>query len=183
MRHARNQHSSGGPTPVEKADSSAHAERIHANMNHCQESPTTDRREGGFTFIELLVGMIAAIVALGSIISATVQVSKVRKLSEEVNLAHLACVSTLEDLRAMPTADLLAQHKQGFDVPGINGQAGGLTPVSGDADGLCGSISVTVDKSGGGSTLYHVLVRAEWQGASGPEEFEIETLMGERSLK
>ena len=139
-------------------------------------------REGGFSLLELLIGTLAVIVALGAVISGILQVSKVRKVDEELNLAYIACMSNLEDLHSVPYAQLPAMDGVGFDVPALNGTAGGLTPLPGDADGLPGQFTVTVDKVGGGRTLYRVVAEVQWIGNAGRQTFRFETLMGRRSL-
>ena len=138
--------------------------------------------EAGFTLLELLIGALCVVLALGAVISATLQISNVRKVDEDLNLAYIACMSNLEDLRSIPYTDLPAMNGIGFDVPGLNGSAGGLTPVPGDPDGLTGLFTVTVDKTGGGATLYRVVAQVEWNGSAGRQEFRLESFMGERTL-
>ena len=140
-------------------------------------------REAGFSLLELLIGTLAVITALGAVITASLQISNLRRVDEEINLAYIACTSNLEDLRSVDFADLPGLHTTGFDVPAINGSSGGLTPVPGDPDGLAGVFSITVVKSGGGVTLYRAVARVDWIGASGRQEFKLETFIGPRDYK
>ncbi len=140
-------------------------------------------KEGGFSLIELLVGTLAAVVALGAIISVCIQVSKVRKTDEELNLAFIACMGSLESLRAIPHSNLPTMDGIGFDVPAQNGTPGGLTPQPGDADGLPGEFRITAVKTGAGKTLYRATATVKWSGSRGRQEFKLDTLMGNRRLE
>ena len=139
-------------------------------------------REGGFILLEFVIGSLAVVLALGAVISAVLQVSRLRKVDEELNLAYIACMSNIEDLRSVPLADLPAMNGVGFDVPALNGTLGGLTPLPGDADGLAGQFTVTMDKTGGGTTLYRVVTEVQWIGTAGRQSFRLESLMGQRTL-
>ncbi len=145
----------------------------------------SDKRnqQGGFSLIELLIGTLAVIVALGAVISACLQISNVRKADEGLNLAYIAAMSELEDLRSVPFAGLPALNGVGFDVPALNGTPGGLQTVPGDADGLAGRFTVTVESSGGGTTLYRAVVAVEWVDSAGRHNFDLQTLIGERQYK
>ena len=140
-------------------------------------------QQGGFSLIELLLGTLAVIVCLGAVIMATLQIGRVRMVDEELNLAYMACMNSLEDLRSVPFADLPTLNGVGFDVPALNGTPNGLAPVPGDPDGLPGQFIVTVDNTGGGTTLYRVTAEVQWVGSSGRNEFKLDTLVGERNYR
>jgi type II secretory pathway pseudopilin PulG len=140
-------------------------------------------REEGFSLVELLIGTIAVIAALGAVITASLQISNLRTVDEDLNLAYIACMSNLEDLKSVVFEDLPGLHDTGFDVPAMNGEPGGLTPGPGDPDGLPGIFSITVEKSGGGVTLYRVVARVEWVRGGSRQAFQMETLMGPRDYK
>jgi type II secretory pathway pseudopilin PulG len=140
-------------------------------------------RQGGFSLIELLLGTVAVIVCLGAVIMATLQIGRVRMVDEELNLAYMACMNSLEDLRSVPFADLPALDGVGFDVPALNGAPNGLAAVPGDPDGLPGQFIITVEDTGGGTTLYSVTAEVQWVGHSGSNEFKLATLIGERNYR
>ena len=101
-------------------------------------------------------------------------------MSEETNLAAIACRNNLEDLRSVGFATLPTLHGQGFDVPGVNGSPGGLRPVPGDLDGLPGEFLVIVDQTSGGETLYRVVAQVTWVGATGRRTIAFNSLFADR---
>lgn len=130
--------------------------------------------------VELLVAMVASVLVIGATLSMTSQHAKLRRADRERNLALVACRNNLEELRSVPFTSLPAMDGVGFDVPGSTGAPGGLEPLPGDADGLPGQFSVTVDQASGGSILYLVRATVTWSGSLGEQTFELETLIGER---
>lgn len=138
-------------------------------------------RESGVSMVELLTGMTIAVLLIGGAMMGVVQHQAQRRTHGERILAMSACRNALETLRAVEIADLPAYDGTGFDVPGQNGQAVGLTPVAGDADGLPGEITVTAHaRSQTSNPLYVVTTRIRWRGATRGGEFSMCTLMGER---
>jgi type II secretory pathway pseudopilin PulG len=140
-------------------------------------------QEGGFSLIELLVGTLTVIVCLGAVINVCLQTGRVRQSDEELNLAYMACLNNLEDLRTVPFADLPGLNGKHFDVPALNGTPKGLAPQPGDSDDLAGEFIITVDGTGGDTTIYHVTAQVRWLGCSGRSEFKLETLIGERKYQ
>ena len=135
----------------------------------------------GFSLVELMVGMVASVVAIEAALSMTVYHSKLRRVDEEVQLALVACRNNLEELRSLPFASLLAKNGVGFDVAGKNGAAsGGLRAVPGDPDGLPGQFTVTVDQTSGTETVYRVQATVTWTGVTRRQTFSLETLVGPR---
>lgn len=130
--------------------------------------------------VEMVIGMVLSVIAIGSVLSMTVQHAKHRKLNEEIHLALVACRNNLEELHSIPFADLPSMNGVGFDVVGKNGGAGGLNPVADDPDGLPGLFTVTVDKTTGGNTIYLVTATVTWSGSLKRQTFEMQTLMGPR---
>lgn len=148
-----------------------------------QGLPPSDRArhdQRGFSLVEVMIGMVTSVLVVGSTLSMTLQHAKLRKVDEEVELALKACRNNLEELRSVPIANLPAMNGVGFDVPGKNGAAGGLHAVPGDADGLPGQFTVTVDQTAGGKTIYRVRATVTWTGTQRRQTFELETLMGPR---
>ena len=147
-----------------------------------QGNPPPDVRvqERGLSLLELMIAIVAAVIILGAVLSATLHHASERRTNAELNLALVACTNNLEEVRSIPFADVPALNGVDFDVPGINGQPGGLQPVSGDADGLTGEFFVTTDKSSGGAVLYLVKATVTWSGALGRRRVELETLVGAR---
>ena len=141
---------------------------------------STHVREEGISLIELMISILAAVVILGAVLSASLQHASERKSNAELNLALLACTNNLEELRSIPFDQLPARDGDDFDVLDINGNLGGLRPVPGDPDGVPGELSVTTDQSSGASVLYLVRATVIWSGTLGRQRVELETLMGER---
>lgn len=141
---------------------------------------TTSNRESGTSLVELILGAAIVITLLLAISTSVVSQTRLRRLSEERNLAMVACRNTLESMRDVTFSTLPALNGTGFDIPGNNGNAGGLAPVVGDADGLPGRITVTVDQSSGGEKLYLVTLTVDWTGINGVQHFEMKSLMTER---
>ncbi len=142
--------------------------------------PDVRLQERGLSLLELMIAIIAAVVILGAVLSATLYHASERKMNAELNLALVAATNNLEEVRSIPFSAVPALNGVGFDVPGVNGAPGGLQPVSGDADGLTGEFFVTTDKSSGGSVLYLVKATVTWAGSLGRRRVELETLVGER---
>ncbi len=127
-----------------------------------------------------MLGLVVCVLVVGAALSMTVHQSRLRKADREVELAARACRNNLEELRSVDIATLATMDGAGFDVPGPDGQVGGLTPVAGDLDGLVGEFSVTVEETTGPDTLYRVTATARWTGALVQQSFALTTLMGER---
>ena len=137
-------------------------------------------RERGSSLVEMLVTSVIVVTLLVALLSATMNHSRQRRLNGERNLALVAAMNTLEQARTIPYADLPALNGTGFDVPGPNGQPGGLHPLPGDADGLPGSIRVVLDLSYGGAQVYRVTARVDWKGVQNKNQIELSSLIVER---
>ena len=136
--------------------------------------------DSGVSLVEFMIALGASVLIIGSTLAMTVHNAKLRKVDEEVHLALSACRNNLEEMRSLPLTSLPALHGTGFDVPGPNGEPGGLAPVAGDADGLPGIFSVTVDQTAGGETVFHVRATVTWTGSMKAQTFDLETLIGTR---
>ncbi|MCB9883373.1 MAG: hypothetical protein H6832_13285 [Planctomycetes bacterium] len=141
---------------------------------------TFDDRESGASLTELMIGLLVCVLVIGAALSMTVHQSRLRIADREVDLASRACRDNLEELRSVDFATLATMDGVGFDVPGPDGQPGGLTPIAGDTDGLVGEFSVVVDKTTGSATLYRVTATARWTGSFSNGSFSLSTLMGPR---
>ena len=136
-------------------------------------------RESGFSLVELLLLASIALVAILAVLTGVVQHSSHRRGTSERMLAATACRNTLEELRMVDFATLPGLHGSGFDVPGPEGEPGGLRPRAGDADGLPGEISIVEDQRVGSHVLYRVQVRVAWRGAV-TSTITMQCLMGVR---
>lgn len=83
-------------------------------------------------------------------------------------------------MRSLPFADIAAVDGRGFDVPGTNGQPGGLHARAGDADGLPGLLTVTVEEQTGAEILYRITGTVSWTGAAGDQDFRLEILISNK---
>lgn len=128
-----------------------------------------------------MIGLLVCVLVVGAALSMTVYQARLRKSDRELELAMRACRNSLEELRSVDFASLPTMDGVGFDVPSADGGPGGLTPVPGDADGLVGEFSVTVDKSSGAALLYRVTAKAIWTGTLARQQFQLSLLMGPRS--
>lgn len=137
--------------------------------------------QSGFSLIDMLSGLVIAVLLVSSALTGVAQHQAQRRNHGERILAMSACRNTIETLRSLDIATLATYDGRGFDVPGQNGQAGGLNPIDGDADGLAGEISVVEHaRSTPTNLLYIVTARIRWQGATRGGDFAMQTLMGER---
>ncbi len=144
---------------------------MHTNHHKSQE---------GSSLIEVMVATIVSLVLIGAVLSTVIQQGHQRQVTAESSLALSAALNGLEQLRTKTEAELTATHNTGFDVPGSNGNPGGLTVVPGDADGLPGQFTVVLDQSSGGVNLYLVVATVSWTGVSGRRTVRLQSLMGER---
>ncbi|MHC5065116.1 MAG: PilW family protein [Planctomycetota bacterium] len=138
------------------------------------------RGQDGFSLVDLMIGMVVSMVLIGAVLSVVHQQGEERRSTEEGTLALSAVRNNLELMRDMSGTQILALHGTGFDVPGSNGAAGGLSAVPGDPDGLPGEFAVTVDQVGGGGAIYRVVASVNWSGVSGRRRISLQALVGER---
>ena len=150
-------------------------------MNSETRAEKKARRQRGTSLVEFVLAAAAAVMLLSSVIQVILQTANLRRVDDEIHLAFTAAQNNLEELRNIPFAQLPAIDGQGFDVKAINGAPGGLRPVPGDPDGLTGLLSVTIDQTGGGETLYIVRATVQWAGIRGNQQLLLESLMAERS--
>ena len=137
--------------------------------------------ESGVSMVELLTGMVIAVVLIGAALIGVTQHQSQRRVHGEQILAMSACRNMLETLRSVDMATLPTLNGQGFEVIGQNGEARGLTPLQGDADGMAGEIQVTAHaRSQTSNPLYVVTARVRWRGATRGGNFAMQTRMGER---
>jgi hypothetical protein len=141
---------------------------------------STPVREEGISLLELMISILAAVVILGAVLSASLHHASERKSNAELNLALVACTNNLEEMRSIPFEDLPGLDGEGFDIPGINGEPAGLQPLPGDLDGMPGQLTVVTDQSSGAVVLYLVRATVTWAGTLGRQRVELETLMGDR---
>ena len=130
--------------------------------------------------VELLMSILAAVVILGAVLSASLQHAAQRRVNAELNMALSAAINTLEELRSIPFADVAAMDGSDFDVPGVNGEPGGLEAAPDDGDDIPGEISVAVADSSGPAILYLATATVTWTGARGRQSISLEALVGER---
>lgn len=135
------------------------------------------------TLMELLGSVVLAITVLGTVLSVVIQHGRLRRTDGELGLALIACKNNLEELRMLPIAQLPSMDGTGFGVATMSGNAGGLTPLPHDADGLPGSFAVSVEHSSSSRTLYRVKAQVDWLCNGKRQHMELETLMGDRPLK
>jgi hypothetical protein len=135
----------------------------------------TPVRSAGFSLIDLVGGVVLAVIALGGVITTTIAASKMRRVDQELVLAHQACRSQLEAIADMTGAQIAAQHGATFAVDGDADGTNDLTPASGATQP--GSVTVAVAENGGpGVVLYRVTVLVRWTGANGVRSYSMTAL-------
>lgn len=139
-----------------------------------------ENQQKGSSLIELMIAAMVSLVLIGAVLSTVIQQGHQRQATNETALALSAALNNLEYLRTIDEATLPGLDGKDFDVPGSNGNPGGLNPQPGDLDGLPGKISVFVDQNKGGVTLYRVVATVSWTGVSGRRQIRLQALMGER---
>ena len=130
--------------------------------------------------VDLMISMVVSMVLIGAVLSVVHQQGTTRRSTEEGILALSTARNNLEQIRSMTQAQVVALDGTGFDIPGSNGAAGGLRPVPGDADGLPGEFTVSVDQALAGNTLHRVVASVAWIGVSGRRRITLQALVGER---
>jgi type II secretory pathway pseudopilin PulG len=138
------------------------------------------RGDAGFSLMEMCIALTLVTFLISGTVTGVASHQAQRRVHGERLLAMEACRSTMEMLRSVDIDALPGFDGRGFDVPGQNGQARGLNPISGDVDGLPGEISVTQDRRSGLAVLYLVVCRVRWTGVTRGGMLEIQSLMGER---
>ena len=134
----------------------------------------------GFSLVELICGVAITVMLVVGALTGVASHQTQRRMHGELILAMTACRNTLETLRAVDIEQLPSYNGRDFDVRGQNGQPHGLEPLPGDPDGMPGEISVIVDRTGAGTTVYHVTARVRWLGATRGGNFAMSALMGDR---
>ena len=125
------------------------------------------RGQRGSTLVELMIGAILA--GQGG--------ARPRGGQLELDLALNAARKKIEDLRALPIAEVPAQDGKGFAV---SGPTGSLRAKPDDADGLPGRVRVEVAESVGAETLYRITASVDWTGVSKERTFSLVSLIGDR---
>ncbi len=141
------------------------------------------RREEGALLIELMIGTVVILIALSAIMSVVLSSAVMRRQNEEITLAYTAASNAMEELRTLSIDELLLRDSSDFDCPSLTGRVSGLKAYKSDADGLPGELTVTLDSSGGGASVYLVVAEVNWDGAKGEQSLSLETLIGTRSSK
>jgi type II secretory pathway pseudopilin PulG len=136
--------------------------------------------EQGSSLVEVMVAAMVALIIVGAVLSIVVSESHQRRATSETSLAMSAAVNNLEQIRTIDEATLVGLDGSGFDVPGPNGDPGGLQPVPGDMDGLPGLLTVVEEDSSGGVKIYKVVATVAWKGVSGTQRVRLQSLVGER---
>lgn len=132
------------------------------------------------SLVELLIMFSAAVMILAGALTGVVQHSAQRRMTTERIQAMVAARNVLEELRTVDITVLPTLNGTGFDVPGPDGEPGGLNPLPGDADGLPGQILVSEHDRLFSIVIYRVQVLVQWSGADPKGLFSMESLMGER---
>ena len=140
----------------------------------------TDSREAGSSLVEVMFAAVLIVTFVGALLTVAVRQGVHRQVNAETSLAMTAALDNLEKVRNIPLATLPTLNGSGFDVPGLNGQPKGLRALAGDPDSLPGELTVVVDQTSGGATLYRVRATVLWRGVSRVRRLQIDTLIAER---
>lgn len=155
--------------------------RIEHGAKIASPAPIARPAESGMSMVDLLTGMVIAVLLIGAALIGVTQHQAQRRVHGEQILAMSACRNMLETLRSIDIESLPGLDGRDFEVLGQNGQTRGLTPVEGDPDGMAGEITVAAHpRSQATNPLYVVTTRVRWRGATRGGNFAMQTLMGER---
>lgn len=136
---------------------------------------TGRRSESGFTLVETVMALAVLTVLLLATSTTLAATARASAATRERALAAEAARGQIEEIVAWPD---FASVQATFDGLGFAAVAGARTLAAraGDADGLCGR--VTVRPAGAG--LLRVSVRVEWRGLAGEDAVALETFVAER---
>jgi Tfp pilus assembly protein PilV len=138
------------------------------------------RDEGGFSFVELLGGMVLLLMAVAAIYRMNTYGARHRRVDDERQQAFAACRSRLEELRLLPIAALPAQSGTRFLVDVDGDGAGDLHATADNLTGLPGLVTVTTEATSGSETIHRVVVAVVWEGIAGRQTFAMTTLIADR---
>jgi len=129
------------------------------------------RRQGGFSLVELMVGLSIFVVSLMALIQIAAVTNQARRASRERQAAWLAVTEQLRQVENTPFANLQATwNGRGFPIFLEDSVNAGLRALPGDPDGLPGLVSVTVPASmNDPNLLLEVTVRVDWVASSSPQ--------------
>lgn len=135
--------------------------------------------DGGFTLVEVMVGISILAVSILGIASFAATSQRLTRTAEEKDAAREALAAKLQEVEGTPFAQIQATHDgTGFAVTKAGAANNMLRPLPGDADGLPGSVTVTVPPNPGDpSRLLQVVVRVDWQGPNGPRSMSQAVLL------
>ena len=111
------------------------------------------RGRAGMTLVEVLLGMLVLVVAVGATMGAVGSFARLEESNRETSAAHFGARRALERLRGVPFADAFAAFNADpsddpAGAPGPDFAVAGLRPQDGDADGLAGRILFPVPPAG-----------------------------------
>jgi hypothetical protein len=129
------------------------------------------RRRDGFTLIDVLVSTSLLLTAALGMTAVTAFIAQMRGVDRERVAALRALDREAAAVELCPFDELLAvQDGRGFPVLKDDAGRVKLRALNGDADGLPGSVTVSVAPDvGDASRLLEVTLRVDWIGSSGPQ--------------
>lgn len=160
-------------------------------MNH--ERAQRRFAEAGWSLVDLLLGILLALVVLASVTRMNLETARQRRTNQELDLAVASCQSKLEELRSLPVEELMSQDGRGFEVRDGKDATRSLKATPTDPDGLPMSVAVRLEDSEGAAEgvsggesddnknkLYRVEVTVEWEGSAGTRSFKLTSLITNR---
>ncbi len=129
------------------------------------DSPVGNRRECGFTLLEVMVaGLVLTIASVGLAVTLAQGASLAKNPRDEMTARQIV-QGVLAEIQSTPFAQVGELfHQRGFAVPG-------LKAAKGDGDGLPGEILFGYGP-GGDISYYTVTVRVRWQAGGGERMVE-----------
>ncbi len=136
---------------------------------HIDRLEGSRRPNGGFSLVEAMVCVALLTIALAGFTGSLVASFGVNRSVHETTLAREAAQKMLETLQGRPFKEVFAAFNadKGDDAallspaPGANFAVAGLTPLSTDADGLCGDVEFPSAVVGGKEQLREDVVDAQ----------------------
>lgn len=132
------------------------------------------------SLLELVLGMLLLLVAIGGAYGMSTQASRQRRVDDEQRQAFVTCRSQMDALRALAPAALPAQNGRRFPVDLDGDGINDLQAVAGTPGGLTGQIRIQTVSSSGGESLYRATLTVTWLGVSGLRTFSMQSLLSNR---
>lgn len=139
--------------------------------------------QSGFSLLEVMFALPIFLVAVLGVAASSATFANIRRFNEEKQIAIVAARQQLDAIRGTAFNQIIATFNDlNFQV-NLNGDAANdLRPQQGDGDGNVGRVVVTqAGPAGNAGSLLQVEVTIAWRGVLGNRQYQIGTLIANRS--